>query len=552
MLVGAVVGRCYRITRKHSVGGMGTIYAGEHEELGKPVAIKVLHARVCEKPSAIERFMREARTASGVAHPNVVDVFDLGRLEDGRPFMVMPLLEGMDCERALAQRGPQSPTTVARWLAGAAAGLDALHRRGLVHRDVKPANVFLVQRDDGTEESMIMDFGLAAFQRQGTKLTAKGIVLGTPHYLPPECATGTKADVAGDVYSLAVVAYELVTGTLPFDHDDPAYVMAAKISNIAPSISTRLKGEVPVALDELFTRALSRRPQKRPASCTAFIEALRSAAKDATVENPVVSASSSINPSEPPASRPESKSAPTQAGRSRAQRQIDTEPMPVARGQSSTNHPTRDSVQIPTRTRNLVVPALLVALLLGGSFWLAAPDPSASAGARHTQLELAEHVAVADSVDPAFDSRTMAGDDDTAELADPLEPRGQQRQRRARPVERMDDLHPPIERVEGAPPPAPEAEDHIPTVPAADRARAERLTQEANQLTLRGLLPAAIEKYREATLVAPRHAAAWRGLGIANQRMNRTAEARRAFERYLRMAPDAADASRIQARLATL
>lgn len=516
LLVGAIVGRCYRIIEKLSTGGMGTIYAGEHEELGKRVAIKVLHPHVCEKPSAIERFLREARTASQIGHPNVVDVFDLGRCDDGRPFMVMPLLEGMDCERALAERGPQHAGRVADWLEGAAAGLDALHRRGLVHRDIKPANVFLQKLDDGSEISMIMDFGLAAFQRQGSKLTAEGIVLGTPHYLPPECATGTKTDVPGDVYSLAVVAFELLTGVLPFDHTDPAYVMAAKISNTAPRLSSRING-VPAELDELFRRALSRQPAKRPPSCTELIEALRATAPDAPVE----------------------------ANVPKLQRNIET-----AQLRTRTNHPTRDSVQIPVRRRGLALTVVLLALLVGGGVWLAVPDRQPPGSVERAQ---SAHVAQSDDRVARLPDALDVEEPTPAPLAEPrLRMRSRVRLGKREPTGPAIEGIERIERIEAAEEADVSSMEAVPTVPQQDHVRAARLTREANQLSLRGLLPAAIAKYREATLASPAHADAWRGLGIANQRMNRIAEARRAFERYLRVAPDAADATRIQQRLASL
>ena len=275
--VGSVVAERYLISHILGEGGMGVVYGARHVELGTQVAIKVIRRDLCNDDGCVQRFLHEARTASAMRHPNLVHVFDLGRLPDQRPYMVMPLLEGLDLQQWLDQRGPESPAQVAELLRGAASGLDALHARGLVHRDVKPANIYIPVEAGRNQPSVLMDFGLAALERVGSRLTKMGVVVGTPEYLPPECADGTKADVSGDVYSLAVVAYELISGELPFNAEKRVVLLADKMSLDAPELSTAAGSWVGPELDALFAEALSRTQSRRPTSCGSFVERLAAA-----------------------------------------------------------------------------------------------------------------------------------------------------------------------------------------------------------------------------------------------------------------------------------
>lgn len=276
-LIGAVIAQRYRIRRLIGSGGMGLVYAATHESLGSDVAIKVIHRHVAHDEHAVKRFLHEARTASALSHPNLVHVFDLGQLDDERPYMVMPFLEGVDVDELLEWEPEIPPSRVAALLSGAAAGLDALHAHGLVHRDIKPANIFVTNQADGRETTKIMDFGLAAFERVGSRLTKVGTVVGTPEYLPPECADGTKADIRGDVYSFAVVAFEMICGRLPFDSPNRIQVLADKMSTDAPPLSSLCRSSN-AKLDALFVEALAREPARRPASCGELIDRLAAAA----------------------------------------------------------------------------------------------------------------------------------------------------------------------------------------------------------------------------------------------------------------------------------
>src|ERR1700759_4419256 len=194
-LVGTRIDDRYLVRGVLGRGGMGVVYEGVHERLGRPVAIKVLGPGIAGDRTAVERFLREARTASQLTHGNIVDVSDLGALPDGRPYLVMAMLQGTDLCSLLQQRGPQTPRRTAELLRGAAAALDLIHAKGYVHRDVKPENLMHIVREDGSEAVLVLDFGIVGLiSPEMQRLTAHGVVFGTPAYLSPEAIKGAPPD----------------------------------------------------------------------------------------------------------------------------------------------------------------------------------------------------------------------------------------------------------------------------------------------------------------------------------------------------------------------
>jgi serine/threonine protein kinase len=265
-------------------GGMGVVYEGVHDDLGRSVAIKVLNAAWASDRTAVERFLREARTASSFSHGNIVDVTDLGRLPDGRPYLVMPRIVGVDLATLLAETGPQPAKRVASLLSGVAAALDLVHAKGFIHRDIKPENMMYVVREDGSETVMLLDFGIAAaVLSSGPRLTRQGAIFGTPHYLPPEVCAGERPDARGDVYALAAVAFELITGELPFPLDDIMQLMATKVTSDAPSLGTVTGRVFPPELEHVIGQGLARDPKQRFPTASGFVNALRRATDDAPV-----------------------------------------------------------------------------------------------------------------------------------------------------------------------------------------------------------------------------------------------------------------------------
>jgi serine/threonine protein kinase len=261
-------------------GGMAVVYEGVHEQLGRSVAIKVLSSGIALDPVLVERFLREARMASGLSHSNIVEVWDLGRLADGRPYLVMPKLAGVDFSTLLEREGPQSPARVVELLSGVALALDFVHAKGLLHRDVKLENLMYIVREDGSEQVMLMDFGIATAattNASSARLTDYGVVCGTPAYLPPEVAVGAISDRRADVYALATVAFELMTGRLPFESDDPLRILPLKATRDAPRMSEVTDHAFPDVIEEVIAQGLAFRPEHRYYRAGEFVAALEDA-----------------------------------------------------------------------------------------------------------------------------------------------------------------------------------------------------------------------------------------------------------------------------------
>lgn len=283
-LIGSRIDGRYTVHSVLGQGGMGVVYEGVHDELGRHVAIKVLNAAWAADRTAVERFLREARTASSFSHSNIVDVSDLGRLADGRPYLVMPKISGIDLATLLADNGPQPAKRVAALLTGVASALDLVHAKGYVHRDIKPENLMYVVREDGSETVMLLDFGIAsAVMSSGPRLTRQGAIFGTPHYLPPEVCAGARCDARGDVYSLAAVAFELITGELPFAADDIMQLMAQKVSYDAPMLAAVSGAAFSQELEQVIATGLARDPRYRYSRASEFVSELRASTQTAPV-----------------------------------------------------------------------------------------------------------------------------------------------------------------------------------------------------------------------------------------------------------------------------
>ena len=263
--------RRYRSARLIGRGAMGEIYRAEDEELRRPVAIKMLAERFAADLAVRQRFKREALAAARLSgDPHTVTIYDVGEQED-RPFIVMEYLDGGSLETRLREQGQVSTAQALRWLEQAAAALDAAHTRGVVHRDVKPANLLL----DSGDNVHVADFGIASAAGLDS-LTATGTVLGTAGYLSPEQAQGERATAASDRYSLAVLAFELLTGRRPFERDSLAAEAAAHVHTPVPS-ACEARASLPCEVDEVFARALAKDPAFRYPTAAGFVQELRAA-----------------------------------------------------------------------------------------------------------------------------------------------------------------------------------------------------------------------------------------------------------------------------------
>ena len=258
----------YRVARRIGEGGMGTVFEVEHVVLGRHYALKVLRAKVVEREAtAAQRFLREARSAARVHHPNIVDVFDFGHLADGRPYFVMELLEGESLADRI-ERGPvpvDAVVAIARQLAGA---LAAVHERGVVHADVTPSNVLVVG-----ETVKLVDFGLAELAGEAFADENADFVLGTPAYISPEQLRGLAPTDRSDQYGLGAVLFELLHGKPPYQHSDLRQLCLMHVSAPIPVVDSP-HGPLPPKLVDLVTTCLQKLPQQRFPGMRALLAAL--------------------------------------------------------------------------------------------------------------------------------------------------------------------------------------------------------------------------------------------------------------------------------------
>jgi eukaryotic-like serine/threonine-protein kinase len=293
-LVGRVLADRYEIERELGRGGMGVVYRARHVTLGRPVAIKVLHAKLSADPAVSKRFDREALAASKLDHPNCVQVIDFGTTADGLEYLVMQFLDGKELRDELGW--PMNPRRAARLASQVLRALEHAHRKGLVHRDLKPENVFIVRDDDGEEQVKLVDFGIVKLlDAEGVheKLTRAGLVFGTPRYMAPEQAAGGKIDERTDLYAVGILLHEMLRGKPPFDGDEAPIVLRMHMISDPPP----LPADVPDPLREVVDALLAKSPGERPASAKEAREALE--AFLATPSNVAAPVSSEVVP-EPP------------------------------------------------------------------------------------------------------------------------------------------------------------------------------------------------------------------------------------------------------------
>jgi serine/threonine-protein kinase len=275
----------YRLLRKLGEGGFGAVYEAEHPLLKRRAAVKVLH-RVADKDSdAVLRFISEAQAVNQIRNRHIVDVFSFGKLNDGRHFYVMDLLDGAPLDRWLKHVGRVDPATALALVTPIADALDLAHGAGIVHRDLKPQNIFLAWDSSGETVPKLLDFGMAKLLGESPVHTVSGTPIGTPLYMSPEQARGEKVDQRSDVYALGVLCYELLTGQLPFVGDTTVAVLMAHIIQ-APPRASEACADVSPLFDAPLLAMLDKDPQKRPSSAGEAVTALRRAASEAGIEVP--------------------------------------------------------------------------------------------------------------------------------------------------------------------------------------------------------------------------------------------------------------------------
>ncbi len=258
---GSPVGE-YEIQTQIGEGAMGTVYSAVHPLIGKTVAIKVLKPELCANQASIDRFVQEAQAVNRIGHPNIVDVFSLGELPDGRAYFVMEWLRGEDLKARLS-RGPLSVDDTCEVLTSIAFALEAAHGKDVVHRDLKPDNVFLHQVDNGPILVKLLDFGIAKLMREkAMEKTQTGNMLGTPRYISPEQARGVDVTHRADIYSLGVMAYEMLSGRPPFTGETGMDLVVKHLNEAPPPLSQFAR--VPRPLERCIMSMLAKDPAERP------------------------------------------------------------------------------------------------------------------------------------------------------------------------------------------------------------------------------------------------------------------------------------------------
>jgi serine/threonine protein kinase len=265
----------YRLEQRIGQGGMAVVFRAHDEQLGRLVALKLLAPALAGDAEFQRRFSRESRTAAAIDHPHIVPVFAAGEA-DGMLFIAMRYVAGGDVQSLLNREGPLPPGRAAAIISPVASALDAAHRAGLVHRDVKPSNMLMDVLPGRPDHVYLSDFGLSKPVAATSAITLAGAVMGTPAYMSPEQIAGKPVDGRTDQYALACSAFELLAGAPPFRRDDPTAMIYAHLSEPPPQLTSR-RPDLPPEADGVFAKALAKAPGDRYASCGQFADALRDA-----------------------------------------------------------------------------------------------------------------------------------------------------------------------------------------------------------------------------------------------------------------------------------
>jgi serine/threonine-protein kinase len=288
---GDLIGGRYRIQREIGRGSFGVVYLAHDETSGEPRAIKVLLPWAARNEQLRHRLRREARLAGSLTGEHAVRIYESGETAEGDVFLAMEYLQGQELNQVLQETGPLPPARVQRIIGQVLTALDEAHKLGVIHRDLKPSNIFLCHTDDASDHVKVFDFGIAKVTGDGdlmatARLTISGGVMGTPVYMSPEQCRGEELTPAADFYSLGVVIYELLTGSVPFDDENPVQVLLKHNHEPPPPLPPSLAA---TSLGQAVMRALAKQPEERFASAAEFASALKG-------ETPLIDSQNSLGP----------------------------------------------------------------------------------------------------------------------------------------------------------------------------------------------------------------------------------------------------------------
>lgn len=283
-LIGKLVGGRYRVLQQLGEGGMGQVYLAEHVRMKRKSAIKIMRPALVHEPEALQRFTREAENASKISHPNVAGIFDFGETDEGLVYLAMEFIEGESLSALLNREAAMHPVVAADIVAQASDALHAAHELGILHRDIKPDNIMVSKRPDGTYVVKLVDFGIARTMDRGTQqVTRTGFAVGTPEYMSPEQLSGDVLDARSDQYSLALVAFITLTGHEAFANSSSKESFIARLTSRPRRLDeVREDLEWPNSLQTVFDRALAPDPSDRFASVAEFGVTLVSAVEEMT------------------------------------------------------------------------------------------------------------------------------------------------------------------------------------------------------------------------------------------------------------------------------
>ena len=272
---GAIIGQRFRVDSVIAEGGMGVVYKGWHLVLEHPIAIKVMRAEFASDPEAVTRFLNEARASAQLHGIHMPHVLDMGRIENGPPFMILEYLEGQDLRAVLSRNGPVPLSRAVSYILQACEAVSEVHAHDIVHRDLKPENLFITPAPNGTEILKVIDFGISKrLDSSDRSITIENQSLGSPQYMAPEqMATPNKVDWRADIWSLGVVLFELLTKSVPFP-GDTLHVICVKVMCDEPVSLSSLRPDLPSEIERIVARCLCKEPEDRFSSTRELADAL--------------------------------------------------------------------------------------------------------------------------------------------------------------------------------------------------------------------------------------------------------------------------------------